>query len=200
MFYLDLFRALQEEKVRYLVVGGVAVNLHGIGRLTVDVDLMLALDAGNLGRFVAVARRFPLKPVVPVNLDEFADAAKVAGWIRDKGMLAFALRSSDPATPTVDVLVRPVVPFDEAWGHRVSRTVEGIEVPIASVEDIMRLKADPNPYPITDYWYEVTDEQIREHLARSPLDRLRWLDEARRFTQLARGAPLKVFREGKALK
>ena len=140
MFYLDLFRALQEEKVRYIVVGGVAVNLHGIGRLTVDVDLMLALDADNLGRFVAVAHRFPLKPVVPVNLDDFADATKVAGWIRDKGMLAFALRSSDPATPTVDVLVRPVVPFDEAWARRISRTVEGIEVPIASVEDIIRLK------------------------------------------------------------
>ena len=198
MFYLDLFRALQEEKVRYLVVGGVAVNLHGIGRLTVDVDLMLALDGGNLGRFVAVARKFPLKPVVPVNLDDFADAAKVAGWIRDKGMLVFALRSSDPATPTVDVLVRPVVPFDEAWAHRVSRTVEGIEVPIASVEDIIRLKAEPDPYPITDYWYEVTDEQIREHLARSPLDRLRWLDEARRFTQLARSVAPHANRDGKA--
>jgi len=43
-------------------------------------------------------------------------------------------------------------------------------------------------HPITDYWYEVTDEQIREHLARSPLDRLRWLDEARRFTLMARKA------------
>jgi len=61
------------------------------------------------------------------------------------------------------------------------------------------MQPEPNLYPITDYWYEVTDEQIREHLARSPLDRLRWLDEARRFTQLARGAPLKLFREGKAL-
>lgn len=142
MFYLDLFRALQDEKVRYLVVGGVAVNLHGIGRLTVDVDLMLALDSGNLGRFVGVARRFPLKPVIPVSLDDFTDSAKVAGWIRDKGMLAFALRSSDPATPTVDVLVRPAVPFDEAWARRVSRTVEGVEVPIASIEDIIRLKTN----------------------------------------------------------
>jgi hypothetical protein len=54
-------------------------------------------------------------------------------------------------------------------------------------------------YPIEDYWYEVTDEEIREHLARSPLDRLRWLDEARRFTQLARGAPERVFRDGSAV-
>ena len=44
MFYLDLFRALQEQKVRYLVVGGVAVNLHGAERMTMDVDLMIAQD------------------------------------------------------------------------------------------------------------------------------------------------------------
>ena len=140
MFYLDLFRALQEHEVRYLVVGGVAVNLHGIGRLTVDVDLMLALDARNLGRFVAVAQGFPLKPVVPVKLEDFADASKVRGWVEDKGMLAFALRSSDPATPTVDILVKPVVSFDEAWARRVLRTVEGVGIPIASIEDIIRLK------------------------------------------------------------
>ncbi|MDH4172278.1 MAG: hypothetical protein OEW90_04060 [Betaproteobacteria bacterium] len=140
MFYLELFRALQEDKVRYLVVGGVAVNLHGIGRLTVDVDLMLALDAQNLERFVSVARRFPLKPVVPVKLEDFADAAKVGEWIENKGMLALALRSSDPATPTVDVLVKPVVPFDDAWARRVQRSVEGIAIPIAAIEDIIRLK------------------------------------------------------------
>jgi hypothetical protein len=140
VFYLDLFRALQDEKVRYLVVGGMAVNLHGIGRLTVDVDLMLALDADNLLRFVSVARRFPLKPVVPVKLEDFADAGKVQSWMHEKGMLAFALRSSDPATPTVDVLVKPIVPFEDAWSRRVERSVEGVGIPIAAIEDIIRLK------------------------------------------------------------
>jgi len=140
MFYLDLFRALQEQKVRYLVVGGVAVNLHGIGRLTVDVDLMLALDAQNLERFVSVARRFPLKPVMPVELEDFADAAKVNEWIEKKGMLAFALRSADPATPTVDILVKPVIPFEEAWARRVQRAVETVAIPVAAIEDIIRLK------------------------------------------------------------
>ena len=141
MFYLDLFRALQEYDVRYLVVGGVAVNLHGVGRLTADVDLMLALDAQNLGRFVAAARGFALKPVVPVKLNDFADAVKVRGWIEEKGMLAFALRSSDPATPTVDILVKPTVSFDDAWARKAQRTVEGINIPIASIEDIIRLKS-----------------------------------------------------------
>ena len=81
MLYLDLFRKLDDAGVRYLVVGGIAVNLHGVNRLTHDIDLMLALDSENLGRFVSVAKRYSFKPVVPVKVEDLADAAKVRDWI-----------------------------------------------------------------------------------------------------------------------
>ena len=56
------------------------------------------------------------------------------------------------------------------------------------------------PDPIIDYWYEVTDEQIRDHLARTPMERLRWLDDARRFTLLARQGTRTYFKDGKPFK
>jgi hypothetical protein len=40
----------------------------------------------------------------------------------------------------VDVLVKPVVPFEEAWARRVQRAVESVAIPIAAIEDIIRLK------------------------------------------------------------
>ena len=40
----------------------------------------------------------------------------------------------------------------------------------------------------TDYAYDITEEQIRAYLRISEIDRLRWLDQARRFTLLARRA------------
>ena len=85
MFYVDLFRELEKFEVRYLLVGGVAVNLHGIGRLTADIDLMLALDAENLSKFVSVGKVLGLKPIVPIALADVADAAKVKSWIEEKG-------------------------------------------------------------------------------------------------------------------
>ena len=39
MFYLDLFRALDKHRVNYVLVGGLAMNLHGVPRMTMDVDL-----------------------------------------------------------------------------------------------------------------------------------------------------------------
>ena len=43
-----LFSALNRSKVRYLVVGGIAVNLYGIERATADIDLVVDLEDRNL--------------------------------------------------------------------------------------------------------------------------------------------------------
>ncbi len=58
MFYLELFRKLQQRHVRYLVAGGLAMNLHGVPRMTMDVDLVLAFDHENLSAFIARLSQF----------------------------------------------------------------------------------------------------------------------------------------------
>ena len=45
-----IFAALEASGARYLVVGGVAVVLHGHLRFTADLDLVLAMDPANLRR------------------------------------------------------------------------------------------------------------------------------------------------------
>lgn len=47
-----------------------------------------------------------------------------------------------------------------------------------------------------DYWYELSDDQIRHGLSMTPIQRLSWLDEARRFTVLMCNAPRTYFRDG----
>lgn len=142
MFYVELFRRLEGAGVRYLVVGGVAVNLHGVNRLTHDVDLMLALDPENLRRFVSVAKAYSFKPVVPVNVEDLADPAKVRDWIDNKRMLAFGLRPQNPVEPTVDILVNPPVEFEAAYARRVVADVAGQKIPVAAIADIIAMKTD----------------------------------------------------------
>lgn len=140
MFYLDLFRKLEQAGVRYLVVGGIAVNLHGVNRLTHDVDLMLALDSENLRRFVSVAKSYSFKPVVPVKVEDLLDAGKVRDWIENKHMLAFGLRPQNAVDPTVDILVSPPVEFEAAYSRRVVAEVSGQRISIASIADIIAMK------------------------------------------------------------
>ena len=141
MFYLELFRALEKENVRYLVVGGVAVNLHGAERMTSDVDLMLALDAENLQSFLAAIEPFHFKPVIPATLEQLCDAEQLDRWVQEKHMLAFALRPSEETAPTVDILVRPVVSFEDAYPRRLRLVADGITVSVAAAEDLIALKS-----------------------------------------------------------
>jgi hypothetical protein len=119
----------------------VAVNLHGAERLTLDVDLMLALDAENLRRFFLVAKRLVLRPVLPVTLEQFFDAKAVQSWIRDKRMLAFQLRFPDARAPSIDILVKPLVPFEPAYGRRATMRVEEVAIDVAAAEDLIALKS-----------------------------------------------------------
>jgi len=140
VFYLELFKALQDDGVRYVVIGGLAVNLHGVSRLTMDVDLIIALDDENLSRFGKAAQRLGLKPVVPATLTDLGDAAKVRSWIEEKHMLAFALRPPGRADPTIDLLMQPSVPFADAYARRVEKDLGRVRVPIACVDDLIALK------------------------------------------------------------
>lgn len=47
-----------------------------------------------------------------------------------------------------------------------------------------------------DYWYDLSDDQIRHGLSMTPLERLTWLDEARRFMSMMREAPRTYYRDG----
>jgi hypothetical protein len=140
MFYVELFRRLEEAQVSYLVVGGIAVNLHGVNRLTHDVDLMIALDSVNLGRFVSVAKRYSFKPVVPVQVEDLADPVKMKDWIENKHMLAFGLRPQNPVEPAVDVLVKTPIDFETAYARRIVADVQGQSISVASVADIIAMK------------------------------------------------------------
>ena len=49
--YLAIFRKFNEKGIGYIVVGGLAVNLYGIPRMTYDIDILLDLDDKNIKSF-----------------------------------------------------------------------------------------------------------------------------------------------------
>lgn len=97
-------------QVRYLVAGGLAVNAHGYIRLTMDIDLVLALDADNIRKaFVALAG-IGYRPMVPVSVETFLQPEQRRRWYDEKGMQVLSFQSDDwPGTP-VDIFIYE--PFD----------------------------------------------------------------------------------------
>ena len=54
--FLDVVRAFEAAQVDYVLVGGVAVNLHGIVRATEDIDFFVRPDPENIERLKRALR------------------------------------------------------------------------------------------------------------------------------------------------
>ena len=52
-------RLLNRARVRYLVAGAVAGNLHGVVRATKDVDLLIPRDPANAARLLQALSALP---------------------------------------------------------------------------------------------------------------------------------------------
>lgn len=61
-------------------------------------------------------------------------------------------------------------------------------------------QADANYAVVDDYHYELSDEQLLHGLSMTPLQRLTWLDEARRFVLALRAAPRTYYEDGKPVR
>ena len=56
--FLDFLELCNKFEVRYLVIGGYAVSIHGYTRSTKDLDICIELSEGNAKKMVAVIKEF----------------------------------------------------------------------------------------------------------------------------------------------
>jgi len=97
--YQTIFREFNKRGIDYLVVRGLAVNFHGVPRMTYDIDLMILLQSENILRLVSQLRRWGYKPKIPIDPRDLADEKKRNSWIRDKEMKTLAGKC--PANPAL---------------------------------------------------------------------------------------------------
>jgi predicted nucleotidyltransferase len=135
-----LFKALNDAGVRYVVVGGLAVVLHGHARLTVDVDLVVDLDEGPAIRAIDALVGMGLRPRIPVNPRDFANRSVREAWIRDRGMQVFSMFDQSNPMRAVDLFVDHPVPFEELWSRSVEFELQETTVRVASIPDLIHLK------------------------------------------------------------
>ena len=106
-------RTLNQAGVRYLIVGGVAVNVHGYVRLTMDLDLVIQLKPENIVAAWEAMEKIGYRARIPVSGKDFADEQKRELWRREKGMLVLQFWSDQHPRTQVDVFVREPFDFDK---------------------------------------------------------------------------------------
>jgi hypothetical protein len=138
--YLALLRALTAGGVHHAIVGGLAAVLHGVPRMTFDLDLAVDLAADNVSRLVHVLSAEGYRPRLPVPLADLEDANKRADWIAHRNLIAFSLNHPTRKMEEVDVLLAPGVSWDEIQASLVQRPINGDLVSVIGRDLLRRMK------------------------------------------------------------
>ena len=123
--YRDVFRCLNARDVRYLVIGGIAAIVHGVPRMTFDLDILIEATPHNAQRL----------------LDAFLDAGLgTAALTTADGLLAKEITIFKDRV-RIDVQTQtPGLVFADAWSRREVIEHEGQEVCLVSRQDLIASK------------------------------------------------------------
>ena len=88
IIYEEILREFQKQKVKYVLVGGVAFNLLGGERNTSDLDILVEMSNANLAKIVTILKKQGYRVKQPVDPMGIADAKTREDWIKNKNMSA----------------------------------------------------------------------------------------------------------------
>jgi hypothetical protein len=132
--FCDVFEWLERESVRYVVVGGVAVVLHGHERQVADLDIVVASESEELRRASVTLAKAGFVSSLPLPLN----------------MLTVA-RLFDAHAREIDVFVRYRIPFAELWSDSWMAKVGEEKVRVMSLKHLLQVKRlDARPNDLED--------------------------------------------------
>lgn len=128
-----ILRALAEEAVDYVLIGGLAVQTHGHVRTTNDADLIPSPDPANLERLAAALRSLDARVLNPGHEGTAIDAqmlSKATIW-------QFVTRDGG-----VDVMheVPGGRPYAELRDRAMHVHLGDIDVPVVDLDDLIHMK------------------------------------------------------------
>ncbi|MBF0105915.1 MAG: nucleotidyltransferase [Deltaproteobacteria bacterium] len=123
-------KALADSGAQYLIVGGVASNLHGLVRATKDIDVLIPKDLENTKKLLRGLESLAW------GLSREIDAERVINK-------PFTIIGDQPR---VDLLLRAgKLTFEAAIKNAQKRVVDGVRLAYVSLDDLILSKATGRP-------------------------------------------------------
>jgi hypothetical protein len=155
-----LLRRLAETGVDFLVIGGVAVTVHGYGRSTKDLDIVYATNAANLERLgdALVSLGARLRGI-----------AEDAPFVPDaRALKRTMIRTLDTPLGGIDLLVDPdgAARYEEMRERADVVNLDGVEIRVVALEDLLSMKrAAGRPQDVADIDALLTVQRVKRRMA-----------------------------------
>jgi hypothetical protein len=127
--FMAVLKALHEHEVEYILVGGLAVMLHDVPRVTEDLDIFVKKDSGNIDKLKAALRSvFDDASIDEIVLQDLTDYPVV--------------RYGTPENYYIDIMDRVGELFKYDDLEFIVKESDGIPVRLATIESLIKLKKD----------------------------------------------------------
>jgi len=121
--YKEMLQCLLEENVKFLLVGAYAVAVHGYPRATKDIDFFVWATPANASSLMRALIKFGA-PLDKISESDFSS----------KGIV-FQIGNSPRR---IDIITSASgVDFEQAYLNRQAVVLEGLEVPVISLQDLI---------------------------------------------------------------
>jgi hypothetical protein len=138
--YEPVFHALEASGTRYVVVGGMALVLHGLPKITADLDVVIDLEPAAARAALGALHKLGLEPRVPVTIEQFLDRDTRLALVRERGMLVYSWWAPKVPLCEVDVFAEHPLDFDVLWQRAVIIQLRTVNVRVGCLEDLLTLK------------------------------------------------------------
>ena len=142
MYYFEILKELFNRKIDYLIVGGLAVNLYGVPRVTQDIDIIISFDKENILELNGAVKSLGYIPRLPgVNPEQLSDPAVRDDWIKNKNLKAFSFYHKKDSYKAVDIVLVHPLDFFQAFQNKTIKKVEDITINLVGVNDLITMKS-----------------------------------------------------------
>lgn len=141
----EILLTLSKDNVEYIICGGVAAALHGVERMTLDLDLSVNVEPENLKRFLRVMKKLKLRPRVPVPAETLLDPEQRRLMIDEKNALVFTFIDIDNPYRQVDFFLQDVFSYDRLNQHTEELYIGRYAVKLLSKEKLLEMKKAIEP-------------------------------------------------------
>lgn len=130
----EILAALARHAVDYLLIGGMAVQVHGHPRTTQVADLLPRAEAGNLRRLAAALAELGARPA--------GSEVAPSGWDLEHELLAGAIVSLDTDAGGVDMHRDPpgAAGYPDLLRRALRVEVLGVSVAVVGLDDLIGMK------------------------------------------------------------
>lgn len=141
IIYEKILREFQKQNVRYVIVGGIAVNLLGGLRTTADLDILVDMTDENLKKIVKIMKRLGFGIKQPVDPMGIADRKIRKDWIQHKHMKAFNFyKDQKKGWQEVDIIIDSPVSYQKAQRDAIMIKNKGLRLPVISIRNLISMK------------------------------------------------------------